>query len=53
MIERIEIVKGSNSVLYGSEAMGGVINVILKSRRKGRSAPSSPARWEITLQRAG
>ena len=30
MIERIEILKGSGSVLYGSEAMGGVINIITK-----------------------
>ena len=27
-IERIEIVKGPSSVLYGSDAMGGVINII-------------------------
>lgn len=30
-IERIEIVKGSNAVLYGAEAMGGVVNIITKS----------------------
>jgi vitamin B12 transporter len=29
-IERIEIVKGPASVLYGSSAMGGVINIITK-----------------------
>lgn len=29
-IERVEIVKSGGSVLYGSEAMGGVINIILK-----------------------
>ena len=29
-IERIEIVKGGGSVLYGSEAMAGVVNIILK-----------------------
>jgi vitamin B12 transporter len=29
-VERIEIVKGSNAVLYGAEAMGGVINIITK-----------------------
>ena len=30
MIERIEIVKGPSSVLYGSDAMAGVINIITK-----------------------
>ncbi len=33
-IERIEIVKGASSALYGSEAMGGVINVITKKSKK-------------------
>lgn len=31
-IERIEIVKGSGSVLYGSEAVAGVINIITKKK---------------------
>lgn len=31
MIERIELVKGPASALYGSEAMGGIINVITRS----------------------
>ncbi len=35
-IERVEIVKTGGSVLYGSEAMGGVINIILK--KKGANA---------------
>lgn len=30
-IERIEIVKGSASALYGSNAVGGVVNIITKS----------------------
>ncbi len=34
-IERIEIVKGPASVLYGSSAMGGVINVITKQGKEG------------------
>lgn len=29
-VERVEIVKGASSVLYGSEASGGVINIITK-----------------------
>jgi outer membrane receptor for ferrienterochelin and colicins len=37
MIERVEIVKGPASSLYGSEAVGGLINVITK---KPSSTPS-------------
>ena len=37
-IERIEIVKSGGSVLYGSEAMGGVINIITK--KKGSNSVS-------------
>lgn len=29
-LDRVEIIKGPNSVLYGSDAMGGVINLITK-----------------------
>lgn len=32
-IERIEIVKGAGSSLYGSDAIGGVINIITKSAK--------------------
>lgn len=35
-IQRIEIVRGPSSVIYGSQNMGGVINIILKT---GRTAP--------------
>ena len=31
-IERIEIVKGGGSVLYGSEAVDGVVNIIMKKQ---------------------
>lgn len=30
-VDRIEVVKGGNSAMYGSEAVGGVINIITKS----------------------
>jgi len=30
LIERVEIVRGPRSVLYGSEAIGGVVNIITK-----------------------
>lgn len=35
MIERIEIVKGPMSALYGSDAVGGVINIISKNPSSG------------------
>ncbi|MCB0641452.1 MAG: TonB-dependent receptor [Phaeodactylibacter sp.] len=34
MIERVEIVKGPASSLYGSEAIGGLINIITKNPKK-------------------
>lgn len=33
-VERVEIVRGSNSALYGSDALGGVINIITKRPEK-------------------
>ncbi|HEY9225318.1 MAG TPA: TonB-dependent receptor [Gemmatimonadaceae bacterium] len=36
IVERIEVVKGPQSVLYGTDAMGGVINII--TRRPGPGA---------------
>jgi len=36
MVERIEVVRGAQSVLWGSDAIGGVINVITKSPDRSR-----------------
>lgn len=51
-IDRIEIVKGPYSALYGSDAMGGVINVITKSvpvETEGRVSISSGSFGAMTL----
>jgi iron complex outermembrane receptor protein len=41
-IERVELIKGPASILYGSEAVGGVVNVLSeRPAHKGRQADAS------------
>ncbi|MFD1704614.1 TonB-dependent receptor [Methylopila henanensis] len=53
-VERVEIVRGPASVIYGSQNIGGVINVIMKT---GRTAPgvrleASGGSWGLLQGRA-
>ena len=45
LIERIEIVKGPRSSLYGSEAIGGVVNIITRNT-EGIEARAGGGRYE-------
>ncbi len=47
-IQRIEVIRGPMSALYGSDAMGGVINIITKKTTQG--AWRSSIRTEATIQ---
>jgi outer membrane receptor protein involved in Fe transport len=38
MVERIEIVRGGASAIYGADAMAGVVNIILRKRQTGSVA---------------
>lgn len=51
-IERIEVIKGAGSVLYGSEAIGGVINVITKAGAKESYTQATISKASAT-QRSG
>lgn len=44
-IERIEILKGGQSTLYGSDAVSGVINIITKKAENKKTAPYASASY--------
>ena len=52
MIQRIEIVKGPRSTLYGSEAIGGVINIITRAEDSGSQAEAAYSLGEYNPRRA-
>lgn len=43
-IERIEVIKGGGSVLYGSEAIGGVINIITDNKVQNKISIAAGSR---------
>lgn len=47
-VERIEVLKGAASALYGSSAEAGVVNVITRRTTSGRSGMLSAARGTFT-----
>jgi vitamin B12 transporter len=50
-IDRIEVLRGPQSTLYGADAIGGVVNVITK-RGQGRR-PASRTSRSATMRRSG
>src|SRR6185369_11396047 len=44
-VERVEIIKGAASLLYGSEAMGGVLNII-----EEKPAPMGKTQSDVSMQ---
>lgn len=49
LVERIEIVRGPASLLYGSNAVGGVVNVI--THRIETDLPTAPIRGSVEIRR--
>ena len=47
-IDRIEILRGSQGMMWGSDAMGGVVNIITK---RGRKRPMSHLLWNTVPSR--
>src|SRR4030043_2436458 len=52
-IDRIEIIRGPGSVLYGDNAVGGVINIITKKPEKSFSAKGDVVRGSYLYHKEG
>jgi len=53
MVERIEVIRGAGSVLYGSGAISGVVNVITKSSNKDNQSTIFVSAGEYDNNKAG
>ncbi len=52
-IERIEVLKGPQSTLWGSDAIGGVVNIVTKAPERGLSGHASIEAGSYGTARAG
>ncbi|MGJ7032748.1 TonB-dependent receptor plug domain-containing protein [Niabella hirudinis] len=52
-IDRIEVLKGASSAVYGSDAVGGVVNIITKAFNKNRQSRSKQAAAMISTGEYG
>ncbi|MEM7741246.1 MAG: TonB-dependent receptor [Pseudomonadota bacterium] len=52
-IQRVEVIRGAQSTLYGSDAIGGVINIITKDGREGFGGDALLELGSFDLVRAG
>lgn len=52
-IERIEVLKGASSAIYGSDAVGGVINIITKAFDKNKQAQQTQVAGQVAAGEYG